>query len=85
MAKEFDNINGEFFGRDNMNNELNFLNVNNKNYEISDKKARDDISKIKVKQVVSDVSLTSNYANETKTLTLSLNVTKGAILNGYRI
>ena len=82
MAKEFDNINGEFFGRDNMNNELNFLNVNNKNYEISDKKARDDISKIKVKQVVSDVSLTSNYANETKTLTLSLNVTKGAILNG---
>ena len=65
-----------------MNNELNFLNVNNKNYEISDKKARDDISKIKVKQVVSDVSLTSNYANETKTLTLSLNVTKGVILNG---
>ena len=65
-----------------MNNELNFLNVNNKNYEISDKKARDDISKIKVKQVVSDVSLTSNYAQETKTLTLSLNVTKGTILNG---
>ena len=65
-----------------MNNELNFLNVNDKNYEISDKKARDDISKIKVKQVVSDVSLTSNYTQETKTLTLSLNVTKGAILNG---
>ena len=82
MAKEFDNINGEFFGRDNMNNELNFLNVNNNKYEISDKKARDDISKIKVKQVVSDVSLTSNYTNETKTLTLSLNVTKGVILNG---
>ena len=82
MAKEFDNINGEFFGRDNMNNELNFLNVNNNKYEISDKKARDDISKIKVKQVVSDVSLTSNYTQETKTLTLSLNVTKGVILNG---
>ena len=60
-----------------MNKELNFLNVNNENYEISDKKARDDISTIKNKQVVTDVSLKSSYAQETKTLTLSLNVTRG--------
>lgn len=65
-----------------MNKELNFLNVNNENYEIADKKSRDDIAKIKAKQVVTDVSLKSDYAQETKTLTLSLNVTKGAILNG---
>lgn len=65
-----------------MNKELNFLNVNNENYEISDKKARDSISKIKSKQAVTDVSLTSDYAQETKTLTLSLNATKEAIFNG---
>ena len=65
-----------------MNKELNFLNVNNENYEIADKKSRGDINNIKAKQVVTDVSLRSNYATETKTLTLSLNVTKGAILNG---
>lgn len=64
-----------------MNKELNFLNVNNENYEITDKKARDDISAIKNKQVVTDVSLSSSYEQETKTLTLSLNVTKGVILN----
>nr|DAF09950.1 MAG TPA: hypothetical protein [Caudoviricetes sp.] len=65
-----------------MNKELNFLNVNNENYEIADKKSRDDIASIKAKQVVTNVSLKSDYAQETKTLTLSLNVTKGAILNG---
>lgn len=65
-----------------MNKELNFFNVNNENYEIADKKSRDDISKIKAKQVVTGVTLNSQYATETKTLTLSLNVTKGVILNG---
>ena len=65
-----------------MNKELNFLNVNNENYEIADKKSRDDIANIKAKQVVTNVSLKSDYAQETKTLTLSLNVTKGVILNG---
>lgn len=65
-----------------MNKELNFLNVNNENYEIADKKSRDDIVNIKAKQVVTNVSLKSDYAQETKTLTLSLNVTKGVILNG---
>lgn len=65
-----------------MNKELNFLNVNDENYEIADKKARDSISEIKSKQAVTDVSLTGNYTQETKTLTLSLNVTKEAIFNG---
>ena len=64
-----------------MNKELNFLNVNNENYEIADKKSRDDIVKIKAKQVVTDVTLKSTYTLESKTLTLSLTVTKGGLIN----
>lgn len=62
-----------------MNKELNFLNVNNENYEISDAKAREDIGTIKDKTVVTNVQIKGDYAQETKTLTLSLNVTQGTI------
>lgn len=62
-------------------NELNFLNINDENYEIADKKSRDDLETLRNKNnVVLDVSLNSSYTTESKTLTLSLNVQKGGLL-----
>lgn len=62
-----------------MDKELQILNINGENYSISDKQAREEIITIKNKNVVTDVTLNSNYTDETKTLALSLNVTKGNI------
>ena len=62
-----------------MDKELQNLNINGQNYIISDKKAREDITTIKQKNVVTKVQLNSNYADDTKTLTLSLDVTTGTI------
>ena len=59
--------------------ELNILNVNGQDYEISDKEARDSLATIKQKNIVTDVTLKSEYTDATKTLALSLNVTKGTI------
>lgn len=62
-------------------NELNFLNINDENYEIADKKSRDDLQKLRNKNnVVLDVSLNTSYTTESKTLTLSLDVQKGGLL-----
>lgn len=59
-----------------MDNELQFLSVNGENYEISDKQAREDIATIKGKSYLTDAKLTSSYTTATKTLTLSVTVTK---------
>lgn len=59
--------------------ELNILNVNGQDYEISDKEARDSLVTVKQKNIVTDVTLNSEYTDATKTLALSLNVTKGTI------
>jgi hypothetical protein len=62
-------------------NELEILNINNVDYPIRDKSAQDQLTQIKSKQVVTDVALKSTYTQETKTLTLSLTVTKGGLIN----
>ena len=59
--------------------ELNILNVNGQDYEISDKMARDNIGKIEQKNVITDVTLNASYTESTKTLAMSLKVTKGTI------
>lgn len=62
-------------------NELNFLNINDENYEIADKKSRDDLQTLRNKNnVVLDVSLNTSYTTESKTLSLSLDVQKGGLL-----
>lgn len=62
-------------------NELNFLNINDENYEIADKKSRDDLQTLRNKNnVVLDVSLNRSYTTESKTLSLSLDVQKGGLL-----
>ena len=62
-----------------MNKELQILNINGENYIISDKQSRQDITTIKQKTVVTEVNLNSSYADDTKTLTLSINATSGTI------
>ena len=62
-----------------MNKELQNLIINGQTYEISDKQAREDISTIQNKTVVTNVQLNSNYEDDTKTLTLSINATSGTI------
>ena len=61
-------------------NELNILNVNNTDYEIADKQARNDLETIRGNDVVLDVSFKATYTAESKTLTLSLDVQKGGVL-----
>lgn len=62
-------------------NELNFLNINDENYEIADKKSRDDLQTLRSKNnVVLDVSLNASYTTESKTLSLQLDVQKGGVL-----
>lgn len=62
-----------------MDKELQNLNINGQNYTISDKQARKDITTIKQKTVITDVDLNSSYADDTKTLSISINVTSGTI------
>ena len=62
-----------------MDKELQILNIDGQNYTISDKQARQDITTIKGKNIVTNVELNSSYADETKTLSISINVTKGTI------
>lgn len=61
-------------------NELNILNVNNTDYEIADKQARNNLETIRGNDVVLDVSFKAAYTAESKTLTLSLDVQKGGVL-----
>ena len=62
-------------------NELEILNINNVDYPIRDKSAQDQLTKIKSKQVVTNVTLKPTYTQNTKTLSLSLTVTKGGLIS----
>lgn len=63
-----------------MNKELQILNINGVSYDISDKKAREDLDTIKAKEFLTNATLKGMYAEETKTLTLSLETTKGGFM-----
>lgn len=49
-----------------MNEEMQILNIDGTPYEIVDGKARQDITTIKGKQVVTNVTLKQSYTQETK-------------------
>lgn len=63
-----------------MNKELQILNINGVSYDISDKKAREDLYTIKDKEFLTNATLKGMYTEETKTLTLSLETTKGGFM-----
>ena len=63
-----------------MNKELQILNIDGVNYDISDKKAREDLETIKAKEFLTNASLTGSYVEETKTLTLTIETTKGGFM-----
>lgn len=63
-----------------MNKELQILNINGVSYDISDKKAREDLYTIKAKEFLTNATLKGMYTEETKTLTLSLETTKGGFM-----
>lgn len=62
-------------------NELDILNINNTNYEIADKQARDDIEAIRGTDVVLNVPLKTTYTAESKSLALSLELQKEVYCN----
>lgn len=63
-----------------MNKELQILNINGVSYDISDKKAREDLYTITAKEFLTNATLTGTYTEETKSLTLSLETTKGGFM-----
>lgn len=63
-----------------MNKELQILNINGVSYDISDKTAREDLYTIKAKEFLTNATLKGMYTEETKTLTLSLETTKGGFM-----
>lgn len=63
-----------------MNKELQILNINGDSYDISDKKAREDLDTIKAKEFLTNATLKGMYTEETKTLTLTLETTKGGFM-----
>lgn len=63
-----------------MNKELQILNINGVSYDISDKKAREDLDTIKAKEFLTNATLKGMYTEETKTLTLTLETTKGGFM-----
>lgn len=63
-----------------MNKELQILNIDGVGYDISDKKAREDLDSIKAKEFLTNATLKGTYTEETKTLTLSLVTTKGGFM-----
>lgn len=63
-----------------MNKELQILNIDGVSYDISDKKAREDLDTIKAKEFLTNATLKGMYTEETKTLTLSLETTTGGFM-----
>ena len=63
-----------------MNNLFQFLNINGVSYDISDKKAREDLDTIKATEFLTNATLKGMYTEETKTLSLSLETTKGGFM-----
>lgn len=63
-----------------MNKELQILNINGVSYDISDKKAREDLDTIKATEFLTNATLKGMYTEETKTLSLSLETTKGGFM-----
>lgn len=63
-----------------MNKELQFLNIDGVSYNISDKKAREDLDTIKDKEFLTNATLKGTYTEETKSLTLSLATTNGGFM-----
>lgn len=63
-----------------MNKELQILNIDGVAYDISDKKAREDLDTIKAKEFLTNATLKGSYVEESKTLTLSLETTKGGFM-----
>lgn len=63
-----------------MNKELQILNIDGVSYDISDKKAREDLDTIKAKEFLTNATLKGMYTEETKTLTLTLETTKGGFM-----
>lgn len=63
-----------------MNKELQILNIDGVSYDISDKEARKDLDTIKAKEFLTNATLTGTYTEETKSLTLSLETTKGGFM-----
>lgn len=63
-----------------MNKELQILNINGDSYDISDKKAREDLNTVKAKEFLTNATLTGTYTEESKSLTLSLETTKGGFM-----
>lgn len=63
-----------------MNKELQILNIDGVDYDISDKKAREDLDTIKAKEFLTNATLKGTYTEETKSLTLSLVTTKGGFM-----
>lgn len=61
-----------------MNKELQILNINGVSYDISDKKAREDLDTIKATEFLTNATLKGMYTEETKTL--SLETTKGGFM-----
>lgn len=63
-----------------MNKELQILNIDGVSYDISDKKARKDLETITSKEFLTNATLKGMYTEENKTLTLSVETTKGGLM-----